>query len=214
MQPQTFVFFGIVGSGKGTQVKLLMDFLKKKEGVESVYAGTGEGFRQLVTSDSYTGTLVKESMESGVLIADFLTNAIFTNILISSLTQEKNLIADGYPRTVAQSEVFDEMMKFFKRGSIKIIYIELSKEEAMKRNLLRGRMDDTRESIEQRFDEYLNKVMPAMDYFKDKENYQIYDINGDQSVENVHKDIINVLRLSDSLGAKSSGQISDSLRTQ
>ena len=36
-----------------------------------------------------------------------------------------------------------EMMKFYRREQVKIIYIELSKEEAMKRNLLRGRADDT-----------------------------------------------------------------------
>ncbi|KKS04806.1 MAG: Adenylate kinase [Candidatus Nomurabacteria bacterium GW2011_GWA2_41_25] len=194
MQPQTFVFFGIVGSGKGTQVKLLTDFLKARDVRETVYAGTGESFRKLLSSDTYVGSLIKDSMARGELIADFLTNAIFTNILVSSLTGDKNLIADGYPRTVAQSEIFEKMIKFFKRDQVKIIYIEVGKEEAMKRNLLRARSDDTKEGIEKRFNEYLYSVVPAMNYFKGKEKYTIYTINGEQSVENVHKDIIKALR--------------------
>jgi adenylate kinase family enzyme len=115
------------------------------------------------------------------------------NILSSSLSPEKSLIADGYPRTIDQSKIFEGMMKFFKRNDVKIIYIELSEEEAMKRNLLRGRADDTKEGLAKRFNEYINKVTPAMNYFKDKENYKIYTINGEQSVDDVHKDIIKAL---------------------
>lgn len=193
MQPQTFVFFGQVGSGKGTQVKLLTDFLKNKNGLETIYAGTGDGFRKLIGSGNYTAGLVREYVNKGILVPDFLTDAVFGNILISNLSSEKNLIADGYPRTVSQSMVFEEMMKFFKRENIKIIYIELSEEEAMKRNLLRGRHDDTKEGLTKRFNEYKNKVVPAMDYFKSKENYEIFTINGEQSIEDVHKDIIKAL---------------------
>jgi adenylate kinase family enzyme len=198
MQPQTFVFFGQVGSGKGTQVKLLTDFLKNKDGLETIYAGTGEGFRQLIESDNYTASLVKEYMDRGELVPDFLTNAIFTNILISNLSPEKNLIADGYPRTIMQSMSFEKKMEFYKRKNIKIIYIELDREEAMKRNLLRGRHDDTEAGLFKRFEEYKNNVIPAMNYFKDKENYKIYTINGEQIIEDVHKDIIKALGRSDS----------------
>ena len=193
MQPQTFVFFGQVGSGKGTQVKLLTDFLKVKDGQETVYAGTGDGFRQLISSGSYTADLVKEYVNRGELVPDFLTDAVFVNILISNLSVEKNLITDGYPRTAPQSMIFEEMMKFFKRGDIKIIYIELSEEEATKRNLLRGRHDDTKEGLTKRFNEYKNKVIPSMNYFNNKENYTIYTINGEQSIEKVHQDIIKAL---------------------
>lgn len=193
MESQTFVFFGIVGSGKGTQVKLLMEFLKKKDGREFVYTSTGDEYRKLIGGGSYTGSIVKDSLTRGELQPDFLTNAIFVNILTASLTAKKNLFADGYPRTIVQSEAFEEMMKFYQRKDVKIIYIELSKGEATKRNLLRGRHDDTEEGITKRFDEYENKVIPAMNYFENKENYKICTINGEQTVENVHKDIIKAL---------------------
>lgn len=193
MQSQTFVFFGIVGSGKGTQVKLLIDFLKAKDGKEYVYTATGDEYRKLLSSGSYTGNIVKDSLTRGELQPNFLTTSLFTNILTSSLTAEKNLFADGYPRTIIQSEAFFEMMKFYKREDIKIIYIELGKEEATKRLKLRGRHDDTDEGIAKRFDEYVNNVIPAMNYFKEKVGYTIYTINGEQSIDEVHKDIVKAL---------------------
>lgn len=193
MEPKTFVFFGIVGSGKGTQVKLLMDYLKNKDGRETVYAYPGDEYRRLVNSGSYVGTLIKDSMAAGHLQPNFLTNSIVAHILADSLSPEKHLIADGYPRTLHQAESFDDMVKFFHREDVQIIYIELSKEESMKRNLLRGRSDDTKEGIEKRFDEYINKVVPSMEYFKDKPGYTLHSINGEQSIEDVNKDIIKAL---------------------
>ena len=193
MHGKTFVFFGIVGSGKGTQVKLLQEFLKEKDGKESVYVSPGHEYRKLIETDSFTGSLVKGPLSGGELLPGFLTDAIVANILISSLSIDKNLIADGYPRAVEQSISFEKMMNFYKRENIKIIYIELSKEEAIKRMKLRGRHDDTDEGIAKRFDEYKNNVVLAMNYFKDKKKYEIYSINGEQTIENVHKDIIKAL---------------------
>ena len=158
-----------------------------------MYAGTGESFRNMMHKDNLTASIVKEKMSRGEYIDDFITNAIFVDILINSLEDTKHLIADGYPRTVSQSKEFENMMSFYKRNDVKIIYIEVSKEESIKRNILRGRGDDTEEGLNKRYDEYVNKVLPAMNYFKDKSNYKIYEINGEQSVEDVHKDIIKAL---------------------
>jgi len=193
MQTQTFVFFGQVGSGKGTQVKLLNDYLRSKDNKGVVYGGTGEEFRKILKSDNFTAKLIKDSIKKGELLPDFLTTALFMNILISFLDDQKHLIADGYPRTVEQSGSFENMMQFFKRDNIKIIYIELSEEEAMKRNLLRGREDDTEEGLRKRFNEYKNNVIPAMNYFQGKTGYEVLTINGEQTIEDVHKDIIKAL---------------------
>ena len=195
MQPQTFVFFGQVGSGKGTQVKFLTDFLKNKDGLETVYISPGNEYRKLIQSDSYVGSLVKGPLSRGELLPGFLTDAVMNNLLISFLTPAKHLIADGYPRAVEQSISFEQMMKFYERKDIKIIYIEISKEEAVRRLKLRGRHDDTDEGIATRFNEYMNNVIPAMNYLKDKEEYTIYTIKGEQSVEDVHKDIIMAVGL-------------------
>ncbi|OGI73109.1 hypothetical protein A3D42_02185 [Candidatus Nomurabacteria bacterium RIFCSPHIGHO2_02_FULL_41_18] len=193
MQPQTFVFFGIVGSGKGTQVKLLMEFLKARDGRETVYAYPGDEYRKIINSDSFTAKLMRDSVSRGELQPGFFSDAIVTNILISSLTKVSHLITDGYPRAIDQSQSFEKMMKWYGRKNIKIIYLEVGKEESMKRNLLRGRHDDTPEGIEKRFDEYIKSVIPAMNYFKDKSDYTIYTINGEQTIDNVHKDIIAAL---------------------
>ncbi|MCX6757845.1 MAG: nucleoside monophosphate kinase [Candidatus Nomurabacteria bacterium] len=195
MQTQTFVFFGIVGSGKGTQVKLLMDVLKAKDGKDCVYISPGNEYRKIITSDTQTASLVKVTLDKGGLLPDFLTNAVFLNIVIPSISIDKHLIADGFPRSLDQSNCFEETMNFYDRKNIKVIYIELSKEEAIKRMKIRARHDDTDEGIAKRFDEYEKNVIPAMNYFKNKEGYTIFNINGEQTIENVQKDINKALGL-------------------
>lgn len=195
-KPYTFVFFGIVGSGKGTQVELLQKYLSEKGFTEDIlFTSTGDEYRKLVNGDSYTGQVVKDRLENGYLQPDFLTISLFTNILINKMSADTAFIADGFPRTIAQSEAFESAMDFYKRENITIIYLELSKEEATKRMKLRGRSDDTDEGIAQRFREYENNVLPSMNYFEGKDGYTIHRINGEQSIEDVHNEIISKLEL-------------------
>lgn len=197
MSGETFIFFGIVGSGKGTQAKLLQEHLRQKDGQGQVYVYPGAEYRKLVESGSYTGRLVGETIVHGHLQPNFLTTALVADILVPELTSEKHLFIDGYPRTIVQSESLEEMMNFYQRKSkkVKIIYLELSRGEAMKRNLKRGRQDDTETGLNKRFDEYEKNVVPSMNYFKGKDGYELYTINGEQSVEAVHQDITKAFNL-------------------
>lgn len=195
MQGNTFIFFGLVGSGKGTQVKLLMDLLNTKDGMEIVLLSPGNEYRKFIASGTYVGNRIKDSMERGELQPDSLTNALVGSIMLSQISADKHLIADGYPRRIAQSQMLFELCEFFERKNKKIIYIKLSEDEAMKRNLLRGRHDDTEEGLKKRFQEYKENVIPAMEYLKDKPGYEFLEINGEQSVEDVHKDIVKALGL-------------------
>lgn len=195
MQSQTLVFFGIAGSGKGTQIKLLMETLKAKDSTkEIVYAYPGIGFRKLIASGTYLGSLIKESVNNGDLQPAFITNALFGD-LIMDVSPEKHLIVDGYPRVTDQAMHFAQVMDFYHRDHVQIIFIELSKAEALRRMTLRARPDDTAEGIENRFKEYEESVIPAMAYLKDEKGYKVYTINGEQTVEAVHADILKALAL-------------------
>ena len=113
---------------------------------------------------------------------------------MSDISPEKHIVADGYPRTLVQAECFESIIEFYGRKNIKIIYLEVSREEVTKRMKLRGRHDDTDDGIARRFDEYENKVIPSMNYLRTKSGYEFYNINGEQTVENVFKDIIKALK--------------------
>lgn len=193
MQGETFIFFGIIGSGKGTQIKLLEQYLKEKTGINSVYVYPGGEYRKHIESNDYLGRLVKDSMTRGELQPDLITTSIVTNIFINSLTDQEHLLLDGYPRSLVQSGDFEALAKFWKRNRAHLIYIEISKDESIKRNMLRARFDDTKEGIEKRFEEYEQNVIPAMHYFEGKPGYTLHKINGEQSIEKVHEDIIKAI---------------------
>jgi adenylate kinase family enzyme len=193
-KPLNFVFFGIAGSGKGTQVEMLQKYLKEKGiGDDVVYAYPGNEFRKMSENNPYTGEIIKNIIGNGSLVPNFITDSVFLNILTSSLKENSTLIVDGYPRSLEQSITLEKAMKFYQRENVCFIYIEVSRDEAMKRMKIRSRSDDTDEGIAKRFDEYVNNVYPAMNYFEGKSGYFINKINGEQSIEEVHAEIISAL---------------------
>lgn len=190
MNPKTFIFFGRSGSGKGTQAKLLIEHLEKNSDKKALYIGTGVGLRELVKRDSHTGVLTKEIFEKGGLMPEFLPIWVWSEFLIENFTGEEHLIFDGTTRRLPEADVLDSAIKFYKIKNPYVIHINVSREKATEMMKARGRKDDTEDSIKARLDWFEKDVVPPMEYFKNSEHYTFLDINGEQSIEDVHKDIL------------------------
>jgi adenylate kinase len=194
---KTFIFIGRSGSGKGTQVKLLHDFLIEKKPEEKIYTYTsGNHFREYIKmEDNYSAQLSRDMMTDGILQPNFLAVWLWANAFVADLTGDEHLIMDGAPRALVEAESLDTAMKFYDRKNPTVIVINLSKEESRKRLLDRKREDDTDESIEERVNWYDSEVLPAVEFYRENPDYNVVDINGEQSIEEVHNEIIEKLNM-------------------
>jgi adenylate kinase len=175
------ILIGIQGSGKSTQGNLL----QKK--LELPYLASGHIFRQLAKEDTQTGKYIKGIMNAGYLIPDEKTLEIVTDYLNRS-DYKKGYILDGFPRTVKQAEAF-------KNGAERVIYLDVSDEEAKKRIATRvnddNRQDETDEAIKKRIESFHKFTEPVLDYYRSKN--LLIEVNGEQSIEGIHDEIMKKL---------------------
>ncbi|HEY0221046.1 MAG TPA: nucleoside monophosphate kinase [Candidatus Paceibacterota bacterium] len=191
MSPQTFIFFGPSGAGKGTQAKLLMEKLKEKDSREILYIETGQRFRDFSTEASFTAKLTKEIMTNGGLLPEFLPIWIWTEYLIKHVSGDEHMVLDGLSRRAHEAPILDSAMRFYKREKPFVLSVEVSGEWAKERLLGRGRVDDSEKEIEERIAWYYENVVPAMEYFKNNPNYNFIPVNGEQTIEEVHNEIMS-----------------------
>lgn len=193
MQPQTFIFFGKSGSGKGTQAKLLAKYLENAKGTSPLFIETGQGFREFIKSESYTATLTQEVLSEGGLLPVFMPIWLWTDILVNKYDGTQDLILDGLCRRPAEAPVLDSALKFYGQKNPIVVYINVSDNWAFERMKARGRKDDTDEYIKSRLKWFEWNVVPAMAYFHEHPDYTFIEINGEQTVEEVHGQIISKL---------------------
>lgn len=192
MNSKAFVFFGRSGCGKGTQAKLLSDFLKAK-GRDVLYVETGSAFRELVKRDSLTSKNIQNIIENGHLIPVFLPIWVWTDFMIKNFSGNEDMVLDGVCRRKEEAIALESAFDFYKIEKPNIILMNVSKEWSYTRMMERKRVDDTPEKIQNRLNWYERDVAPSIEYFKNKSGFNFIEINGEQTVENVHKDIIKAL---------------------
>jgi adenylate kinase len=193
--PQVFIFYGISGSGKGTQARLLIDFLKRRDPErELIYIETGARIRSFIANMSgYTRDKVKEVIDRGGLLPEFIPIWLWSNILVTQFTGREHLILDGAARRAHESPVIESALKFLGFKIITIILIDVSREWAKERLKGRGRYDDDEEEINRRFDWYEKNTKPAFDYFRQRPGVNLIEVNGERLIEEVHAEIIEKL---------------------
>lgn len=195
MQPQTFIFFGPSGCGKGTQAKLLQEELKKRDPDRKIiYIETGQKFRELSQSQTFTAGKLKELMQQGGLAPVFLPIWAWTEELMKNIgTGDEHLFFDGVSRRLVEANVLDSALKFYGRKNLTVISFEVSDEWAKKLMRGRGRMDDTEEEMNKRLAWYKENTIPAIEYFKNDPDYKFVSIDGEHTVEEVQKQIMEKL---------------------
>lgn len=192
-QKQAYIFIGRSGCGKGTQVELLINYLKNDLGRSVFDLQTGDKFREFVKGESYSSKLAKEINDKGELQPMFLVLALWSSALIENLKGDEDVVFDGMPRKKDQADVLDSVFGFYGYGKAKVVYINVSREWATERLLARGRGDDEAKKIETRQNWFDTDVVPVLEFYKNHSNYEFLDINGEQTIENVHKEIMGKL---------------------
>ena len=196
MSPITVAFFGISGSGKGTQCVLLGNALKEKDPTRGVVRPEmGDLLRKFMQSGTSLAKATGEIVNSGGLVPSFIPIYMLTGVLNEKFDGTQHLILDGTCRRPDQSRAVDEMMRLWKRTDLQAIVLTLSKESAKKRLLARGRVDDaTDEALGKRFAWYEEHVVPSFEELRTL-GWTIHEVDGEPDVETIHKDILVTLKL-------------------
>jgi len=164
------VLFGPPGAGKGTQSeKLIAKY-------QLVHLSTGDIFRANIKGETALGTLAKSYMDKGQLVPDAVTISML-EAEVNKNPNAKGFIFDGFPRTKAQAEALDTLLKAKKTSITLMLALEVQEDELRKRLLLRGqnsgRPDDQNpEVIQKRIDVYNNETFPVKDFYTAQGKYK------------------------------------------
>ncbi len=165
------IILGPTGSGKGTQAKFIAKLLKLK------HIEIGDHFRKLAKKNKF----IKDILNKGDLVPDKIVLK-----LVKKLTNNnKNFILDGFPRKLSQARAFKDKVDL-------VLFLNVNKNDLIKRLMLREREDDTLENIHERYKVYLEQTIPVLNYYK-KQGILI-TINGNPSIKKVSKEVKEVLR--------------------
>ena len=138
------VLFGAPGCGKGTQSELL----EKRFSLRHI--STGNVIREQIAAKTELGLQMQACIERGELAPDQLVIDMIADY-VAHHTEGNGVIFDGFPRTTAQAEAFDEILAKHGQKVAVMINVEVPQEELVKRILLRGkdsgRDDDESEAI-------------------------------------------------------------------
>ena len=172
------LFLGAPGAGKGTQAELL------SQTYSYLHLSTGELLRKEIEMNTILGRKVKDIINKGELVSDELV----LNIVKQNLNKDHNgWILDGYPRNLSQANSLNEVLIELNQTLEVVFYLDIPEEVLIKRLLLRGRKDDTEETIKTRVDIYQKTTEPLIQYFKDLSLIEYID--ADRDLKTISSDI-------------------------
>jgi adenylate kinase len=183
------VLFGPPGAGKGTQSEKII----QKYGL--THLSTGDLFRKHLGEGTELGLLAKKYMDQGHLVPDQVVISMVED-KITSTSDSKGFIFDGFPRTTAQAEALDAMllangMKI--SGMIALdVPQEILRERIKERGKTSNRADDQDdEKISTRIKVYLDETLPVANYYQNQGKFK--KINGVGDIDEIFQEISDLV---------------------
>ena len=206
------LIMGGPGAGKGTMSSKIVE----KFNVNHI--STGDIFRSEISNKTELGNLAQSYMDKGLLVPDEVVNNMVKSYLDKLEDKKNGFLLDGYPRTLDQAKAFDALSQGTDLAIDKVIAMEIDFNELASRvtgrrlckecgeiyhitnhpsqvegvcdkcgGALYQREDESEEAVKIRLDTYNKQTRPLIDYYTMKGS--IININGDQPMEDVFKDI-------------------------
>ena len=208
------ILFGPPGAGKGTQSKNLA----KKFNLFNI--SSGDLLRDEIKNNSKLGNKISSIINEGSLVSDNIVNDLIRKIL-NNEKYKNRLIFDGYPRNLQQTKNLDLLLEKNKQNITCVISLDVDKNTIIKRILgrqncsncgqvfnkhfnpsnqeshscdpkfLQKRSDDNQQIVESRFDTYLGKTLPILDFYKEKKI--LHKINGMNEIDAIFVEICDII---------------------
>lgn len=178
------IMFGPPGAGKGTQSKVISDWL------QIPHISTGAILRQEMADSTEMGKLAQEFVNKGELVPD----KVLIGMMKTSLDTSKcphGWILDGFPRTLPQAQFLDTLLTDLDQEVNVALFLNVSTslvvERLLKRADLEGRADDNEETIRNRLSVYEHQTLPVLKYYGEKG--VLITVDGSRSLDEVTNDV-------------------------
>ena len=164
------ILLGPPGAGKGTQAKMLVE----ERGM--IQLSTGDMLRAARTSGTEMGNKVAAVMDAGELVTDEIVIGLIREQMEAN--PDGGFIFDGFPRTLAQADALEDLMKEMGQTLACAVELRVRDEVLVERIVNRAReaaaagqpvrADDNEESLKTRLMEYYKKTSPLLGYYHAK----------------------------------------------
>ena len=176
------LLIGAPGAGKGTQAERLAG----RFGITHI--SSGDLLRQHVTEHTSIGQMIQSCLDRGDLVPDGVVMDMLRKPVVAAV-QAGGYVLDGFPRTVEQARASFPTARALGVQVQVAVHLDVARAELVRRLLARRRgAEDTEAVIERRLQVYLDKTVPLLAYYADRE--WIFTVDGAQSPDAVHGDIV------------------------
>ena len=210
------IIFGPPGAGKGTQAQNLVKKLNLYQ------LSTGDLLRSEIKKKTEIGKKIEQIIAQGDFVTDDIVNELLKKF-ITNYNYRNKIIFDGYPRNINQAKTLEVMLNSDNQSINFILFLKVTRETVEKRilgriicekcnrtmneyfnkeeidkhecekNYLKKRKDDNQETIITRYDEYMMKTKPVLDFYSSRSYF--HEMDGNQKIQVIANKIEQILKV-------------------